>query len=68
MTRRRAATIQDFVNLNWFQFGNEPIAPTNSGEATAAAAGRADKQAFDVAATAAVKENPKWWLAGVERS
>jgi hypothetical protein len=30
--------------------------------------GRADKQAFDVAVAAAVKENPKSWLAGVKRS
>ena len=28
--------------------------------------GRADKKAFDVAVTAAVKENPKSWLAGVK--
>jgi hypothetical protein len=29
--------------------------------------GRADKQAFDVAVAAAVKENPKSWLAGITR-
>ena len=29
--------------------------------------GRADKQAFDVAVAAAVKENPRSWLAGVKR-
>jgi hypothetical protein len=29
--------------------------------------GRADKQAFDAAVAAAVKENPKSWLAGVKR-
>jgi hypothetical protein len=29
--------------------------------------GRTDKQAFDVAVAAAVKENPKSWLAGVKR-
>ena len=29
--------------------------------------GRADKQAFDVAVAAAVKENPKSWLAGIKR-
>jgi hypothetical protein len=29
--------------------------------------GRTDKQAFDVAVTAAVKENPKSWLAGIKR-
>ena len=29
--------------------------------------GRAEKQAFDVAVAAAVKENPKSWLAGVKR-
>ena len=29
--------------------------------------GRADKEAFDVALAAAVKENPKAWLAGVKR-
>ena len=28
--------------------------------------GRADKKAFDVAVAAAVKENPKSWLAGVK--
>ena len=30
--------------------------------------GRADKAAFDVAVAAAVKENPKSWLAGIKRS
>jgi hypothetical protein len=30
--------------------------------------GRADKQAFDAAVAAAVKENPKSWLAGIKRS
>ena len=29
--------------------------------------GRADKQAFDVTVAAAVKENPKSWLAGIKR-
>jgi len=29
--------------------------------------GRADKQAFDAAVAAAVKENPKSWLAGIKR-
>jgi hypothetical protein len=30
--------------------------------------GRADKKAFDAAVAAAVKENPKSWLAGIKRS
>ena len=29
--------------------------------------GRADKEAFDAAVAAAVKENPKSWLAGIKR-